>query len=154
MEKIISLAWDFCYCRRKIIRFAKQSFSQNTDFLLFDFCIQQRTRDQYNNLQIPKEQCNLFRVNNKDSRTTSMTPSGIFIVNFEQILHLVLLFVLLRQVNARYGWLLLRHFSCVSFIYLHVQQKQLSSHTKTGGTDGGGSVGCWGQKLDRHESIL
>ena len=59
-----------------------------------------------------------------------MTSSGIFIVNFEQILHLVLLFVLLRQVNARYGWLLLRHFSCVSFIYVHVQQKQLSSHTK------------------------
>ena len=83
-----------------------------------------------------------------------MTSSGIFIVNFEQILHLVLLFVLLRQVNARYGWLLLRHFSCVSFIYLHVQQKQLSSHTKTGGTDGGGRVGCWGQKLDRDESIL
>ena len=82
-----------------------------------------------------------------------MRSCGIFIVKFEQILHLVF-FVLLRQVNARYGWLFLRHFSCVSFIYVHLQQKQLSSHTKTGGTDGGGSAGGWGQKLDRHEFIL
>ena len=44
----------------------------------------------------------------------------------------------LTQVNARCGWVLLRHFSCVSYIYLHGQQKQLSNHTKIDGTGGGG----------------
>ena len=36
----------------------------------------------------------MFKVNNKDTRTTSMT-SGIFVVNFEQIAQLLLVFLLL-----------------------------------------------------------
>ena len=35
---------------------------------------------------------------------------------------------------TRCGCLLLQQFSCVRYIYLHVQQKHLSSHTKLGGT--------------------
>ena len=38
---------------------------------------------------------NLFKVNNKDKRATSMT-SSVFIVNFEQILHIALTFPLLE----------------------------------------------------------
>ena len=40
----------------------------------------------------------MFKVINKDTRTTSLTPlarSGVFIVNFEHISHLVLVFLLL-----------------------------------------------------------
>ena len=39
----------------------------------------------------------MFKVNNKDTGTTSMQwcRSGVFIVNFEQISHLVLVFLLL-----------------------------------------------------------
>ena len=44
----------------------------------------------------------------------------------------------LTQVNARCEWVLLRHFTCVSYINLHGQQKQLSNYTKIDGTDGGG----------------
>ena len=36
------------------------------------------------------------------------------------------------------GWLLLRHFSCLSYIYLHVQQKPKLSHTKIVGNSSGG----------------
>ena len=42
------------------------------------------------------------------------------------------------QVNAHCVWLFLLQFSCVSYIYLHGQQKQLLSHTKIDGTGGGG----------------
>ena len=35
----------------------------------------------------------MFKVNNKDTRTT--VSSGIFVVNFEHISHVVLLFLLL-----------------------------------------------------------
>ena len=44
----------------------------------------------------------LFKVNKKDIRTTSLT-SGVFIVNFEQISHIVLMLLLLvdfEQLNA------------------------------------------------------
>ena len=44
----------------------------------------------------------LFKVNKKDIRTTSLT-SGVFIVNFEQISHIVLILLLLvdfEQLNA------------------------------------------------------
>ena len=44
----------------------------------------------------------------------------------------------LTQVNAQCGWVLLRHFICVSYIYLHEQQTQLLNHTKIDGTVGGG----------------
>ena len=37
----------------------------------------------------------MLKVNNKDNRTKSMMSSGVFIVNFEHISHLVLLFLLL-----------------------------------------------------------
>ena len=36
----------------------------------------------------------MFRVNNKDTRTTLMRRSGVFIVNFEHVSHLVLMFIL------------------------------------------------------------
>ena len=38
---------------------------------------------------------NLFKVNNKDAKTTSVMPFGVFIVNFEQISHIVLVVPLL-----------------------------------------------------------
>ena len=67
--------------------------------------------------------------------------SAVFIVNFEEISHFVLFLQLFTQVNALCEWLLLRHFSCVTYNSLHVQQKQLSKHTKIGGTGdcGGGN---------------
>ena len=34
----------------------------------------------------------MFKVNNKDTRTTAMRRSGVFIVKFEHISHLVLEF--------------------------------------------------------------
>ena len=36
----------------------------------------------------------MFKVNNKDTRTTSVTSSGVFIVNFEHISRLALVFLL------------------------------------------------------------
>ena len=36
----------------------------------------------------------MFKVNNKNNRTTSMTFSGVFIVNFEHISHIFLFFIL------------------------------------------------------------
>ena len=58
----------------------------------------------------------MFKINNKDTRTTSLTSfiividnaivfvdfprrSGVFVVNFEQISHIVLVFVLLTLNN-------------------------------------------------------
>ena len=38
---------------------------------------------------------NLFKVNNKDTSTTSKRHFGVFIVSFEQIFHIVLVFTLL-----------------------------------------------------------
>ena len=38
---------------------------------------------------------NMLKSNNKDTRTTPWRRSGIFIVSFEQISHLVLVFLLL-----------------------------------------------------------
>ena len=40
---------------------------------------------------------NMFKVNNKDNSTTQLTSrrSGVFLVNFEDISHLVLVFLLL-----------------------------------------------------------
>ena len=38
---------------------------------------------------------NLLKVNNKDAKTTSVMPFGVFIVNFEQISHIVLVVPLL-----------------------------------------------------------
>ena len=58
-------------------------------------------------------------------------------------------FYTLTQVNARCGWVLLRHFTCVSYTYLHGQQKQLSNHTKIDGTDGG----CRGREDGCNNSI-
>ena len=43
---------------------------------------------------------NLFKVNNKDTRTTS---SGVFIVNFEMISHIALVFLLLILNKCRLG---------------------------------------------------
>ena len=38
---------------------------------------------------------NMFKVNNKDTSTTSWRRSGVFILNFEHISHLFLVFLLL-----------------------------------------------------------
>ena len=37
----------------------------------------------------------MFRFNNEDARTTPLRRSGVFVVNFEHILHLILVFQLL-----------------------------------------------------------
>ena len=42
----------------------------------------------------------MLQVNNKDIRTTPIASFCVFIVNFEHILHLVLVFLLFEQVNA------------------------------------------------------
>ena len=47
---------------------------------------------------------------------------------------------MLIPVNARCGWLLLQHVSCV-IIYLRVLQKQPLNHRKQGDTVGGGGGG-------------
>ena len=56
----------------------------------------------FNNIQHQKIQRNLFKVKNKDIRTTSL--SGVFFIPFEQISHLVLVFSLrlidFKLVNA------------------------------------------------------
>ena len=47
----------------------------------------------------------MFRVNNKDIRTTPRRCSGVFIVNFEHSSHLVLVFLFLtlsRYISAGY----------------------------------------------------
>ena len=46
----------------------------------------------------------MFKVNNKDTRTTPWRRSGIFIVNFEHISHLVLVFLLLTLSRKIAGW--------------------------------------------------
>ena len=70
----------------------------------------QRIIDEYNNSQIPNE------FNNENTNR-----SGVFIVNFEQISHLVLFFLPLAQLY------ILRYFSCVGYI------------AGTGGGSGGGN---------------
>ena len=50
------------------------------------------------------------------------------------------LFLLLTQVNARFGWLLL-HSSVALVIFICAQQKLLSSHTKIGAAGGVGEGG-------------
>ena len=48
----------------------------------------------------------MFKVNNKDTRTTPRRRSGVFIVNFEHILHLALVasFVNFEQVSPGWGY--------------------------------------------------
>ena len=45
--------------------------------------------------KIPKQRTKLFKVNKKDTRTTSRRHSGIFNVNFEQNSSIILVFLLL-----------------------------------------------------------
>ena len=95
------------------------------------FCIFQRTIDQYNNLQIPKEKCNLFNnVNN------------VILVSLLLTLNTFHTFLYLLALGKCTLWMVaFTNFICVSYIYLHIQQKQLSSHTKLGATGGGGGEG-------------
>ena len=58
---------------------------------------------------------NMFKVNNKDARTTPerrhWRRSGVFIVNFKHVSHLVLVFLLLtlsRSMLTGYGWTLVK----------------------------------------------
>ena len=74
---------------------------------------------------IPAENCNLIDVNNRN--VSFLLTLNRFHTFF---------FLLFIQVNARSGWFLLQQFCCVSYIYLHVQQKQLSSYTNLSGTGG------------------
>ena len=99
----------------------------------------------YKRLKMDIITCRYQKENLICSKLTTKTPrqgkwcfSGIFIVHFEQILHPRLFFLLLRQVNVRCGLLLSRHFSCVSYMYLHIKQNHLASHTKIDDTGGGG----------------
>ena len=106
MAKDTFISWSFLLLWKKKHLFRKlQLFSQNTGVLHFpeDFYIYQGTIDKYNNLQITIE--------------TPERRSSVFIVTCEQISHLFLLFLLLTQVNTRYGWLILRYCSCVSNNY-------------------------------------
>ena len=41
----------------------------------------------------------MFKVNNKNTKTTGMSSSGVFIVNFEYISHLFLVFLLLNLIK-------------------------------------------------------
>ena len=47
-------------------------------------------------METPEQRVKSFNVNNKDTRMTLMTLFGIFIVSFEQIPHMVLMFSLLN----------------------------------------------------------
>ena len=46
----------------------------------------------------------MFKVNNKDTRTTPWGRSGVFLVNFEHISHLVLVVLLLTFEHVIAGW--------------------------------------------------
>ena len=46
----------------------------------------------------------MFKVNNKNTRTTSRRRSGVFIVNFEHISHLFLVFLLLTVNASKCYW--------------------------------------------------
>ena len=61
----------------------------------------------------------MFKGNNKDARTMSITTSGIFIVNFEHILYLFLVFLLLTLMLAG------NVPSCPQSISAHVLQYQI-----------------------------
>ena len=64
------ISLEFLLLSKKKHLFGKlQLFSQNTDVLHFleEFFIYKKPIDGYNNLQIPKEKCNLFKVNNKNT---------------------------------------------------------------------------------------
>ena len=49
----------------------------------------------FNNRNTTKKDVNMFQINNENTRTTSVTSSGVFIVNLEHISHLFLVFLLL-----------------------------------------------------------
>ena len=82
----------------------------------------------------------LFKVNNKNTRPTPKTSFWCLYCWLNTFHNFFYFFMLLTQVNARCGWLSLWPFSCISYIYLRVQQKQLSSHTLIGGTGGGEAI--------------
>ena len=47
----------------------------------------------------------MFKVNNKDTRRRNWHRSGVFIVNFEHISHVILVFLLLNlKGNSRLGY--------------------------------------------------
>ena len=63
-------------------------------------------------------------------------------------------FIFKRMTKELLEWLFLRHFSLVSYIYLHFHQKQLSFHTKTGSTgDGVGNNSIDILFSDFHQSL-
>ena len=64
----------------------------------------------------------------------------IFVLPITVFLNKIRTFFIFKRITKElFEWLFLRHFSCVSYIYLHVHQKQLSCHTKIGGIGGGGA---------------
>ena len=55
----------------------------------------------------------MFKVNNKNTRTTLMSLSGVFIVNFEHISHLFLVSIAdIEQVNVSWDFMhsITKHF--------------------------------------------
>ena len=78
-EKITFISLAFLLLpKKKEFVYKIKTFSQNTDVLHFpedftDICKYQRTIDENDNLQIPKEERDPFKVNNKNTWTTSMT---------------------------------------------------------------------------------
>ena len=106
-----------------------------------NFFIYKRRKTDIITCRYQKENVICSKLTTKTPRQGKWRVPGIFIVNFEQILHLGLFFLLLRQVNVRCGLLLSRHFSCVSYMYLHVKQNDLSSHTKIDDNAGSGGGG-------------
>ena len=102
-DTLINLA-SLLLSKKKHLLCKLKLFSQNTDVLRFpdDFCIYQRTVDEYINFQ-----------------TLCSISSAVDI----------------NVVNAHCGGFYRISVALVIF-YLHVQQKQLSSHIKTYGTGG------------------
>ena len=119
--------------KKKHLSWKPQLLSENTNILHFpeDFCIHHRTTDEYNNLQISKN------INNKNVNDINDVILVSLLLNLNRF-RTLFYFLLLTQVNENYGWLILQHFRCVSYIYLRLQQKQLLSHTKIGVTWGKG----------------
>ena len=128
----ISLAF-LSLSKKKHLSWKLQLLSENGNVLHFpeDFCMYQRTTDGYNNLPIPKE------VNNKNVNDISDVVLVSLLLNLNRF-HTLFYFLLLLQVNESYGWLILRHFSYVSYIYLRLQEKQLLNQAKIGVTWGKG----------------
>ena len=117
--------------KKKHLSWKPQLLSENTNVLHFpeDFCIHQRTTDEYNNLQISKN------INNKNVNDINDVILVSLLLNLNRFRTL---FYFFAADTGKWKLWILQHFRCVSYIYLYLQQKQLLSHTKRGVTWGKG----------------